>query len=373
MNQPTAPPPRGPYAPASRWTACRFHDPARGSIEFDAAEQDDPVLLKTDGYPTYHLAAITDDHFMRVTTVVRGEEWIPSTPKHLVLYEAMGWEAPAIAHTPLLRDARRRKLGKRLGDTSISWFRAQGYPPAALRNFVTRLIWAHPDGEDVYPYEDFIGQIGPGALPKTGPVADLGLLDFICGEYLRGLGPPTLYRTMVGWLDWLLRGAQGGVAFEVAEKQGRARHPVTAGELAAFYRAFTADRGYTERVLSLEPERYRKLGDIVLQTSLYYPDLFAPPGRELLLKQAKGDAALATRALRDYLAAHDQQSLAEDEWQRGVYDLAGGMGIKPGAAFMLLRAAITGAERTPPLHPIIRLLGEGEVRRRLEAALESSG
>src|SRR5947209_1278606 len=144
-----------------------YHDPVRGDIEFDAAEQDDQVLLKSDGFPTYHLAAMVDDHLMRVTTVVRGEEWISSTPKHLTLFRAMGWEPPVIVHTPLLRDAQGRKLSKRSGDTSVSWYRAQGYLPEGFRNFLTRLVWVHPDDQDVYPYEDFIEGMQVHDLPKT--------------------------------------------------------------------------------------------------------------------------------------------------------------------------------------------------------------
>src|SRR5579862_8882427 len=107
----------------------RIADSLRGDIVFAGDTIDDAVLLKSDGYPTYHLAVVVDDHFMRVTTAVRGEEWISSTPKHLILFRAFGWSMPRYIHTPLLRDAERKKLSKRRGDTSIDWFQSQGYLP----------------------------------------------------------------------------------------------------------------------------------------------------------------------------------------------------------------------------------------------------
>jgi glutamyl/glutaminyl-tRNA synthetase len=99
---------------------------------------------------------VVDDHFMHVTTAVRGEAWISSTPKHVLLYDAFGWQMPRTIHTPLLRDADRRKLSKRTGDTSIGWFRLQGYLPDGFRNFITHLIWTHPDGKDIYSWPEFV-------------------------------------------------------------------------------------------------------------------------------------------------------------------------------------------------------------------------
>lgn len=349
-----------------------FEDLVRGRIEFESAQQDDPVLLKSDGYPTYHLAAIVDDHFMRVTTVVRGEEWISSTPKHIVLHQALGWSVPRIVHTPLLRDAQGRKLSKRWGDTSIAWFRSQGYLPEAFRNFLTRIIWVHPDGRDIYPYGEFVDRMDPVSLPKTGPMADLGLLDFICAEYIRMLDAATLYRRTAQWLDWLLGLNADPLVFQIAEKQGRTERRISRDELTAFWRSFIADPAYSQQVLSLEPERYRKLGDIVLQTPLYYRELFKPPDSELLVKQTRGDRSLAVSLLMDCVA-HPELDAGEPEWQTRIRALAERMEVKAGVPFMLLRVAITGAERTPPLYPIMQLLGPSEVRRRLDLALTALG
>ena len=345
-----------------------FDDAVRGRIEFDAADQDDPVILKSDGFPTYHLAAMADDHYMHVTTVVRGEEWVSSTPKHLVLMRALDWERPAIVHTPLLRDAQGRKLSKRSGDTSIFWFRGQGYPPEAFRNFITRIIWTHPEGKDVYPFDDFIQNVRSADLPKTGPVVNLSLLDFISGEYLRQLDAAGLYAAVESWLRCLLAHTEGNMTFEVAEKQGRSQHVVARDRLEAFQRAFTADPAYSQRVLGLEPERFNKYGDVVLQSPFYYRQLFAGAPRDLLVKQAKGDADLATRVLHEALAAYDPDA-SEEAWDAGIRALAQRLEIKPGVPFMLLRIAITGVDRSPPLFPIMQILDGDEVRRRIEVAI----
>lgn len=350
-----------------------YEDPVRGPIEFDASEQDDPVIFKSDGFPTYHLAAMADDHFMRVTTVVRGEEWISSTPKHLVLIRALGWEPPVIVHTPLLRDAQGRKLSKRSGDTSIGWYRAQGYLAEAFRNFLTRIIWVHPEGKDTYPYEDFIDGISAENLPKTGPIVNHDLLDFIGGEWLRTLSPPELYDATREWLRWLLEAyTPDGAVFEQPGKGGRVEQPVSRDELEAFQRAFEHDRVFAERVLSLEPERYHKLSDIVLQTRLYFAELLTPPSRELLTDPTRGDATLAEDILREYLSWYTGEETMED-WERRMDTMWESRGLKRAVPFMLLRIAVTGSKQTPPLFGVIDVLGPLEVRRRVEAALETLG
>jgi glutamyl-tRNA synthetase len=346
-----------------------YDDPVRGPIEFDAAEQDDPVILKSDGFPTYHMAAMVDDHLMRVTTVVRGEEWISSTPKHLVLIRALGWEVPRIVHTPILRDAQGRKLSKRSGDTSIAYYRAQGYLPEAYRNFLTRIVWVHPDGHDVYPFEDFVEGVKIEDLPKTGPFANPVLLDFISGEWLRTYDPSLLYDTTEGWLRWLLEDyTDGGMAFEVFRKGERNEQQVSRDELEAFQQAFMDDRSYTERVLSLEPERYHKLGDIVLQTRLYFHELFQPAPADMLTDAARGDRALALELLREYQSWFTGDE-SDEEWESRMDAMWQSRDLKRGVPFMLLRIAITGSKQTPPLHGVIAVLGAVEVRRRVDTAI----
>lgn len=346
-----------------------FHDELRGDIIFDSNLVDDPVLLKSDGFPTYHLAVVVDDHLMRVTTAVRGEEWISSTPKHIVLYEAFGWQMPPTIHTPLLRDAERRKLSKRTGDTAVAAFRTQGYLPEGFRNFLTRIIWTHPDGKDVYPWEEFVRVFSAAGLRSSAPVADMDLLDFINGQYLRALSPSELYETMRAWLEYLVEQNQD-ITFALSGK-GERTVDVTPRHLWAYVAAFTKDPDYSQRVLALEPERYKKLGDVLVQTRLFFADFFTAPAAEALAKPA-GDPAQARTLIETYVA---ESAPGEDHetWEARVRALAERLGVKAGKAFMTLRIALTGAEQTPPLYDIVQVLGPDETRRRLDLALAALG
>jgi glutamyl-tRNA synthetase len=352
----------------------RFHDEVRGDIIFDSNLVDDQVLLKSDGFPTYHLAVVVDDHLMHVTTAVRGEEWISSTPKHIVLYDAFGWEMPRTIHTPLLRDAARRKLSKRSGDTSIGWFRVQGYLPEGFRNFLTRTIWTHPDNKDIYTWREFVERFSVSGLRATAPVADTDLLDFINGQYIRALSPEALYEVTREWLEYAQAQAQQSETQSLTfELSGKSKVSVRVGleEIEAFAASFVRDPTYTQRVLSLEPERYKKLCDLLVQTRLFYPDLFTPVSRDRLVKSL-GTATQARTALLAYLES-DRPGEPHEQWETHTRALAEQVGVKAGKLFMTLRVALTGAEQTPPLYDIIHVIGETEVRRRIEQALSALG
>ena len=342
-----------------------FEDVLRGTITFDSNLVDDQVLIKSDGFPTYHLAVVVDDHFMGVTTAIRAEEWISSTPKHIVLYEAFGWQMPRIVHTPLLRDSERRKLSKRSGDTSIAWFRTQGYLPDGFRNYLARLTWTHPEGKDVYPWDEFVRFFSVEALRATAPVADMDLLDFINGQYLRALTPAELYATMRAWLEYVAAHDEP-TTFELSGKGDRSVI-LTPEEIWAYIAAFTKDPAYSQRVLALEPERYKKLGDVLATTRLFYPDLFAASSAEQIAKPL-GDATQVHALLTSY---HDgmRPDESHEQWEARVRTLAEQMGAKAGKAFMTLRVALTGSEQTPPLYDIVQVLGPDETHRRLDLAL----
>ena len=129
-----------------------FIDAIRGEISFQTDLIDDQVLIKADGFPTYHLAVVVDDHLMEITHVLRGEEWISSAPKHLLLYEAFGWQPPTFAHLPLIRNRDKSKISKRKNDVSILSYRQKGYLPEAVINFISLLGWSHPKGKDIFPH-----------------------------------------------------------------------------------------------------------------------------------------------------------------------------------------------------------------------------
>ncbi|HCC21774.1 glutamate--tRNA ligase [Candidatus Uhrbacteria bacterium RIFOXYC2_FULL_47_19] len=169
-----------------------WDDLIRGHIEISNDQIDDQVLLKSDGFPTYHLAVVVDDHLMGITHVIRGEEWCPSTPKHVVLYEAFGWEQPKFAHLPLLLNRDRSKLSKRQGDVAVEDYRDKGYLSEALVNFVALLGW-NPNGDrEIYDRQELVDSFDLSKINRGGAVFDLEKLNWMNGEYIKKLSDEEL-------------------------------------------------------------------------------------------------------------------------------------------------------------------------------------
>jgi glutamyl-tRNA synthetase len=163
---------------------CVLEDGIKGRIVFPWADVDDQILLKSDGFPTYHLAAVVDDHLMEITHVLRGDEWLSSTPKHLYLYEAFGWEPPVFMHMPLLLGKDGRKLSKRRNPTSIFYFRDCGYLPEAFANFLTLMGYSMKDGREVYTVDEIIQDFDPTRIGISPAIFDMGKLDWLNKHYL---------------------------------------------------------------------------------------------------------------------------------------------------------------------------------------------
>ncbi len=162
-----------------------FHDKIRGEVRVHGKEIDDQVLQKSDGFPTYHLANVVDDHLMEITHVIRGEEWLPSTPKHVILYEAFGWDCPEFAHLPLLLNEQKQKLSKRHGDVAAEDFRAKGYLREAFVNFIALLGWNPTGDRDIYTLDELIELFNIEKVNKGGAVFDLKKLDWMQQQYLK--------------------------------------------------------------------------------------------------------------------------------------------------------------------------------------------
>ena len=166
---------------------CRFRDELRGEVEIPYSQVDMQVLLKADGFPTYHLAAVVDDHLMGITHVMRGEEWISSVPKHRLLFDYFGWEMPVLIHLPLLRNPDRSKLSKRRNPTGIDFYRDQGYLPEALVNYLATMGFSMPDEREIFSAAEFGEAFDPGRIVLGGPVFDVEKLSWMNGQYLRQL------------------------------------------------------------------------------------------------------------------------------------------------------------------------------------------
>lgn len=173
-----------------------FEDLVRGKIEFENKLIDDQILLKSDGFPTYHLAVVVDDHLMEITHVIRAEEWISSTPKHILLYKFFGWQFPIFAHVPILRNPDKSKLSKRKNPVWVSWYVDEGFLPEAVLNYLALMGWSHPEQKDKFDLPEFISLFDPKDLKPVGPVFDLTKLEWLNGLYIRDMKAEDLQRKL---------------------------------------------------------------------------------------------------------------------------------------------------------------------------------
>jgi len=313
-----------------------FDDLIRGTVA--APRPDDQVLLKTDGFPTYHLAVVVDDHLMGITHVVRGEEWISSTPKHLLLYRWLGWDAPAFAHMPLLRNTDRSKISKRKNPAArLLWFVEQGYLPEALRNFLQLLAYPPADERsEVSTFEEFIAGFEWSKINTVGPIFDLDKLNWLNGTYIRNLGVEELGDRLVSFVREHQRSLTDAEAAIVCGAAGMLQP-----------RLVLLSDALDQLTFALTPD-----ADLVIEDDARAQLTDAAP---LVM-----DAALPVlEALGDF--THD----AIEEALRTA--LVEGMSLKPRVAFAPLRVAITGRRVSPPLFESMELLGKESVLARLSA------
>lgn len=178
---------------------CTVNDLLRGPIELDWMQVDYQVLLKSDGLPTYHLANVVDDHLMEITHVMRGEEWLTSAPKHLLLYEYFGWKAPQLCHMPLLRNPDKSKLSKRKNPTSILYYQRMGVLPEALLNYLGQMAWSFPDGRERFTVEEMVEAFDLSRISLGGPVFDITKLFWLNGQWLKDLSDEQFADRVVSW------------------------------------------------------------------------------------------------------------------------------------------------------------------------------
>ncbi len=301
----------------------------------------DPVLLKSDGLPTYHLANVVDDHHMGITHVLRAQEWVPSTPIHLLLYRAFGWEPPRFCHLPMVMGKDGQKLSKRHGSTSVVDFRAAGYLPEALLNYVSLLGWSYDDSREFFTLYELERLFDTAKLNKAPAVFDYKKLDWFNGQYIRELDDTTLLELLIPYLA----------------EAGRLSDPPSESE-----------RAFVMRFLPIVKERLRVLSDVVPLTAFLYDDVDAWTGEDLIPKKTTpAEARAYLSAARNVIAARgagDESALDE-----AFHALAEQLGTKLGNVMMPLRVAVTGSRVSPPLIPSIRLLGIDVALRRIDGAL----
>lgn len=314
-----------------------FTDVIRGEV--NAPRPDDQVILKADGFPTYHLAVVVDDHLMGITHVVRGEEWISSTPKHVLLYQWLGLEAPAFAHMPLLRNTDKSKISKRKNPAArLTWFAEQGYLPEALRNFLQ--LMAYPpvhEGTDVASFDDFVAAFDWAKVNTTGPIFDLTKLGALNGDYIRSLS-----------------------ADELADRV--LAHATTYGQWMA---PSEQDVALLRAAVPLVQERLVLLSEAVPKLAYLFTsdaDLVIDPAG---IAKAGADAATVVSTAITALTELDDWTHPAIHEALGAA-LVEGLGIKPKFAFGPVRLAITGSLVSPPLFESMELLGRDSSLARLE-------
>ncbi|MFA9261928.1 MAG: glutamate--tRNA ligase [Undibacterium sp.] len=322
-------------------------DILRGAIDSDTAVLDDFVIMKSDGYPTYHLANIIDDHFMEITHVMRAVEWLPSLPKHILLYEAFGWEAPQFAHLSIIlgKDGK-KKLSKREGDVSVDSFVEAGYLREALLNFVALLGWNPGQGstQEIFTLDELIKAFSLEHLNKAGAVFDRIKLEWMNHEYI--------VRKSDAEVLALIR--QGGF---LEKKDWYVKTPET----------YKTD-DYLLKVIAIEKDRLKTLATLGDENQFLFVDELSYDAKLLAWKTNPIEATRAALEQAKALA----ESISETEWSReGLTEkFLAAAGEKRGDFLWPLRVALSGLERSPSPMDILWILGKERSLRRLESALQ---
>jgi glutamyl-tRNA synthetase len=311
-------------------------DLLRGNVVLPNDLSDDQVLLKSDGLPTYHLANVVDDHLMGISHVIRAEEWIPSCPKHLRLYEAFGWEPPTFIHLPLLRnnDQNKSKISKRRNPVSLEYYREAGILPEAMLNFLGLMGWSFGDDREKFTLDEMVARfdLQPGSVSLSGPVFDLEKLAWLNSLYLHALTDEQLVDRLIEW------------------KLGR------------------------QQLLALAPlarERIRRLDEFIPLTEYFFSgDLDYDPIKEQLIakkRQAPETAQMVEQLLEELDALRTWTPPLLEERLRAFCER---IGWSTKEVFMTLRLAVTGRKASPPLFETMCVAGRERCRRRLRMALE---
>ncbi|KKR78720.1 MAG: Glutamate-tRNA ligase [Candidatus Nomurabacteria bacterium GW2011_GWA2_40_9] len=309
-----------------------FNDSIRGEIKISVNEIDDQVLIKSDGFPTYHLANVVDDHLMGITHVIRGEEWLPSTPKHILLYQGFGWNLPVFAHLPLLLNKDRSKLSKRQGDVATEDYLNKGYLPEAIINYVALLGWHPKDDRELFGLKQLVKEFDLKRVQKAGAIFDVEKLNWFNCEYLK-------------------------------KKSNK--------ELAILAKRFLprADEATLQKIVKVEKERINYLEEIC-ERSQYFFNL--PNYKQELLVFKKSDKETTLKSLK--LILENLNKLREGKWKvkhlhKILEQMVKGNNLANGDVFWPARVAVSGLAKSPSPEEIMEVLGKTESLKRIQKAI----
>jgi len=312
----------------------RFNDIIRGEVEMDSAQSDDQVLIKSDGYPTYHLASVVDDHYMDISYVIRGEEWLSSMPKHLWLYECFGWTPPQWVHLPLILNPDRTKLSKRMNDVAVEDYLERGYLKEAIINFVALLGWHSADNREIFSLEELCQEFTLERVNKSGAIFDLNKLNWMNGWYLRNLPLDTIVERSKPYF----------------EKEHLA----------------IPDTGKLTKIVATARERCTLLSDLVEYSKMFLcPQPLSTESLDFLKKE---DSRKVLSWFQSHLPSGgdiDAEQLNQLV-QQGIKDL----GFKGKAFYKPLYLALLHQDHGPELPAIFSILGLKEVHHRIQEVLQ---
>ncbi len=310
-----------------------FNDLIRGEVKFKSSEIDDQVLIKSDGFPTYHLANVVDDHLMGITHVIRGEEWLASTPKHILLYEAFGWTPPAFAHLPLLLNPDKSKLSKRQGDVAAEDYLAKGYLPEAIINYVALLGW-HPQGDkEIFSLKDLIKEFSLERVQKAGAIFDINKLNWFNSHYIKQLPEKELFKRCAEFLP-------------------------------------NIDKDKLLKILKVEKERLNNLSEIGEKIKMF---LEMPEYDLAILIFKKSTRETTAKGLQSALSA--LENIKNDDWQKvNLYQVmskvVGDNNLTNGDVFWPVRVAVSGQAKSPSPEEIMEALDKDESLNRIKIAIK---
>lgn len=325
-----------------------FHDLIRGEVSFENALIDDQVLVKADGFPTYHMATVVDDHLMGITHITRAEEWISSTPKHIVLFQMLGWEVPKFAHFPLLRNPDHSKISKRHGHTSLNNYRNEGYLPEALLNFLALLGWSHPEGKEIFSLQELVETFSFDRFNTTGPVFDLEKLNWVNGVYIREMSIDALYPRVEPFLQ------RAGLVPE---------NP--SGE----------ERAFAKTCIHLEQEKARTLADFPGLVSFFFTRDFDYEDEAVKkwLRPAPEHVRPALYKQIEVIEALPESELTAEKYEAIIRAVAEEVGVGAGKVIHPTRVAMSGRTKGPSLFHMMEVLGKEEVLYRFRRTIDVTG
>lgn len=317
-----------------------FEDIIRGKVKFNTNEVDDQVLMKSDGFPTYHLAAVVDDHLMEITHAIRGEEWLPSMPKHILLYQYFGWTAPQFAHVPLILNPDKSKLAKRQGDVAVEDYRAQGYLPEAIVNFFALLGW-NPGGErEIFSLEELVKIFDLKKVHKAGAVFNREKLDWMNAEYIKKL---SLARFTELAQPFLTKNVPAmSVNVDVA------------------------------KVMQMEQQRIKRLDEVGQGIEFVFADKLQYDPAILIWK--KSDKATVKKNLE--LLVPELESYGDEDWtaeklQENIAIFISKNNLTNGEVLWPMRVALTGLEKSPAPFEVAAILGKQVSLDRIKMAIDA--